>query len=121
MNRSSGRRCASAQVYGSAGGEARAGRKAAAFCGGSHAGYRQPLVEELDPTLLQPAPRNGCFCIPCLKPAMLRFRLSAVSPLVGEALKVPASSERLSALLKELGLGRRDLLDLVRVFKRPRH
>lgn len=52
---------------------------------------------------------------------VLCFRLSEVSPLVHEALKVPASLEYLNTLMKELGLHEQDLLDLVRVFKRPRH
>lgn len=44
-----------------------------------------------------------------------------MSPLVQEALKVPASLEHLSTLMKELGLHEQDLLDLRRVFRRPRH
>lgn len=52
---------------------------------------------------------------------MLCFRLSEVSPLVQEALKVMASLEYQDTLMKELGLREQDLLDLVRVFKRPQH
>lgn len=48
-------------------------------------------------------------------------RLAEVSPLVQEALKVPASLEYLNTRAKELGLREQDLLDLVRVFKRPQH
>ncbi|TWW72764.1 putative RNA polymerase II subunit B1 CTD phosphatase rpap2 isoform X1 [Takifugu flavidus] len=47
--------------------------------------------------------------------------LSAVSPLVREALEAPAFAEYRNTLMKDLGLREQDLLDLVRVFKMPPH
>lgn len=52
---------------------------------------------------------------------ILCFRLSEVSPVVREALEMPASVEYLSTLMEELGLQEQDLLNLVRVFETLAH
>uniref|UniRef100_A0A3Q3VXN3 RNA polymerase II subunit B1 CTD phosphatase RPAP2 homolog n=1 Tax=Mola mola TaxID=94237 RepID=A0A3Q3VXN3_MOLML len=52
---------------------------------------------------------------------VLLHLLSEVSPLVREALEMPASVEYLNTLLEQLGLCQQDLLSLVNVFKAPAH
>lgn len=50
---------------------------------------------------------------------LMCFRLSEVSPVVREALAMPASEEYLATLTAELGLQEQDLADLVGGFKTP--
>ncbi|XP_034558273.1 putative RNA polymerase II subunit B1 CTD phosphatase rpap2 [Notolabrus celidotus] len=52
---------------------------------------------------------------------VLLHLLSEVSPLVREALEMPASTVYLNTLLEELGLQQQDLLNLVQMFKIPAH
>lgn len=77
----------------------------------------QPLVGELDWNV--PNGRLTCVLVCFFCVFLLFFRLSEVSPLVRGALEAPASLEHLDTLVKEPGLRGQDLLDLVRVFKRP--
>ncbi|XP_059200950.1 putative RNA polymerase II subunit B1 CTD phosphatase rpap2 isoform X2 [Centropristis striata] len=52
---------------------------------------------------------------------VLLHLLSAVSPVVRDALETAASVEYLNTLMEELGLQEQDLLNLVRLFKSPAH
>nr|XP_046264317.1 putative RNA polymerase II subunit B1 CTD phosphatase rpap2 [Scatophagus argus]XP_046264318.1 putative RNA polymerase II subunit B1 CTD phosphatase rpap2 [Scatophagus argus] len=52
---------------------------------------------------------------------VLLHLLSEVTPVVREALEMPASTEYLNTLMEELGLQEQDLLHLVQLFKNPAH